>query len=364
MGAIMTGKRHFSSICLALTLITQLAPARAAQSAWYRLTGSGGDFTVEFPSRPTYEVVPVPSTGERLQTYNIAYGNNYLYFNYIDLRLKSAAAQAPIATRLEVYARGYTKTIIDAGGQVLMRTLLPDGGTEFVSKYPAGKAQEMSYEQSRVYFQGARRYVLSCTSLSTSGIDQSLAKRFFSSFQLYGMRKPGGVDKDVSKIDSNSSAGNPADTAWYRFTNLDGDFEAEFPDKPDFDTKAHPVTGAQMQVVSFTYGEYDFGVQSVELVPSLNTPAEREQWLVSATEKFLRGSESRLIRQTRRIDGALQIEAQRQLDGRTMFIKARVYARGSRGYVVHCSVFSQRLAALDEPLPARFFASFRFKWPK
>jgi hypothetical protein len=68
-----------------------------------------------------------------------------------------------------------------------------------------------------------------------------------------------------------------------------------------------------------------------------------------------------LIRQTRLTDGALQIEARRQLDGRTMFIKARVYVRGSRGYVVHCSVFSQRLAALEEPVPARFFASVRFK---
>lgn len=357
----MIGKRHFSSICLALSLIIQFAPASVALSAWYRLTGSDGDFIVEFPSQPAYEAVQVPSTGERLYTYNIAYGNNYFSFSYIDLRLNSAVTQAPIATRLEVYARGYTKTIIDAGGQVLTRTLLSDGGTEFISKYPAGKAQEISYEQLRVYFRGARRYVLSCTSLSTGGIDQSLARRFFSSFQLYGMRKLSGVDKDVRKDNSNSSAGNPSDAAWYRFTNLNGDFEAEFPDKPDFDTRAHPVTGAQMQVVSFTYGEYDFGVQSVELVPSLNTPAEQEQWLAGATEKFLTGSESRLIRQTRLTDGALQIEARRQLDGRTMFIKARVYVRGSRGYVVHCSVFSQRLAALEEPVPARFFASVRFK---
>jgi hypothetical protein len=193
----MTWKRHFSSICLVLTLITQFAPARAAQLAWYRLTESNGYFAVEFPSRPAYEVVPVPSTGEQLQTYSIAYGNNYLSFNYIDLSITSAAAKAPVAVRLEVYARGYAKTIIDAGGQVLMQTLLPDGGTEFISKYPAGKAREMSYEQSRVYFQGARRYVLSCTSLNTSGIDQSVARRFFSSFQFYGTRRPDKVDKDI-----------------------------------------------------------------------------------------------------------------------------------------------------------------------
>jgi len=357
----MTRKRYIALIYLAATLIPQLTPAVAAQAAWYKLTEANRDFAIEFPGQPTYEEVLVPGTGERLQTYHFAYGNNYFSLKYVDLRRPSTAATATAAAHLEEYALDYTKTIINAGGQVLMRTLLPDGGTEFVSKYPAGKAQEMSYEQSRVYFQGARRYVLSCTSLSTSGIDQSLAKRFFSSFQLYGMRKPRGVDKDVGKVNSNSSAGNPSDAAWYRFTNLDGDFEAEFPDKPDFDTRAHPVTGAQMQVVSFTYGEYDFGVQSVELVPSLNTPAEREQWLAGATEKFLRGSESKLIRQTRLADGALQIESRRQLDGRTMLIRARVYARGSRGYVVHCSVFSQKLAALDEPLLARFFASFRIK---
>jgi hypothetical protein len=348
----------YARLCLTLILFSALIkqPAFGAQTAWYKLASTEGDFAVEFPRRPTYEVVPVPGTGEQLQTYNIAYGNIYFSFNYIDLHPLYATA---IDTRAEEYARGYMKTISDAGGQVLMRTSLPDGGTEFASKYPAGKSREMSYEQSRVYFRGARRYVISCTSLSTSGIDQSVARRFFSSFQLYGTRRTGGLDKGVRS--SNSPAKSPDTAAWYRFESLDGDFEVEFPDKPDFDTKAHPVTGAQMQVVSFTHGEYDFGLQSVELIPPPNTPAEREQWLAGATEKFLRGSESRLIRQTRLADGALQIEARRQLDGRTMFIRARVYARGSRGYVVHCSVFSQSLAALDVPLIARFFASFRFR---
>lgn len=357
----MTWRRHIPFIYLALVLIAQLTPTAGAQSTWYKLTGPEGDFTIEFPSQPTHEEEPVLSTRERLHTYHIAYGNTYFSLSHIDLRLPSETVKASTSVRLEEYARDYTKTITAAGGQLLMRTPLPNGSMEFVSKYPAGKAQEMSYEQSRVYFRGVRRYVLSCTSLSTSGIDQALARRFFSSFHLYSTQGSNKIDKDVRKTDSDSSVKNSVAAAWYKFTTLDDDFEAEFPDKPDFDTRAHPVTGAQMQVVSFTYGDYDFGVQSVELVPLLNTPAERERWLAGATEKFLRGSESRLIRQMQLADGALQIEAQRQLDGRTMFIRARVYARGSRGYVVHCSVFSQRLAALDEPLPARFFASFRFK---
>jgi hypothetical protein len=357
----MTRKKYLPFIYLAAILITQLTPAAAAQSTWYKLTGANQDFIVEFPGRPTYEKVLVPPTGESLQTYYFAYGNNHFSLEYVDLRLPSAALKAAAAIRLQEYARDYTKTITDAGGQVLMRTLLPDGGTEFVSKYPAGKAREMSYEQARVYFQGVRRYVLSCTSLSTSGIDQSLARRFFSSFHIYGTPKTNTADKDISKVDSNSPTDAQVDAAWYRFTSLDGDFEAEFPDKPDFNTKAHPVTGAKMQIVSFTYGEYDFGVQSMDLVPPLTTLAGQEQWFAGAAEKFLRGSESRLIQQTQLADGALQIESRRQLDGKVMFIRARVYARGSRGYVVHCSVFSQRLTALDEPLPARFFASFRFK---
>jgi hypothetical protein len=357
----MTRRSHLAFIYLAAIFITQLTPARAAKSDWYKLTGVNEDFSVEFPARPTYQEEPVTSTGERLKTYNIAYGNNHFSLSYVDLRGRSATSRASASIRQEEYSRGYAKTIVDAGGQVLVRTALPDGGMEFVSKYPAGRAREMSYEQLRVYFQGARRYVLSCTSLSTSGIDQSLASRFFSSFQLYGTQKLNGVDKNARQVNSNSSAGNPSDAAWYKFTSLDGDFEVEFPDKPDYDTKAHPVTGTQMQVVSFTYGDYDVGVQSSDLVPPPNTSVEREQWLVGATEKFLRGSESRLIRQTRLSDGALQIESRRQLDGRTMFTRVRVYIRGSRGYVVSCSVFSQSLAALDEPIGARFFASFRFK---
>lgn len=357
----MTRKKHLAFIYLAAIFITQLATATAVQSTWYKLAGANRDFTVEFPGRPTYEEVLVPNTGEPLRTYHFAYGNNYFSLEYADLRLPSAATKAAATVRLQEYARDYTKTITDAGGKVLMRTLLPDGGTEFVSKYPAGKAREMSYEQSRVYFQGVRRYVLSCTSLSTSGVDQSLARRFFSSFHLYGTQGAGRADKVDRKVYSPSPTQNQDKGAWYTFTSLHGDFEAEFPDKPDYDTKAHPVTGTQVESVSFTYGDYDLSVQSSELVPPLVTSAEREQWLASATERFVRRSALKVIRQTRLVDGALQIDTRGQLDGRTMFIRARVYARGSRGYIVSCSVFSQSLAALDEPLPTRFFASFKFK---
>jgi hypothetical protein len=354
-----------NSICvyLALLLLSTFVQVSLAttQAAWYKLTGPDEDFDIEFPSLPIYEEVPVPSIGERLQTYRFAYGNNYFSLKYVDLRLPSAAAKAAAAVRLEEYARDYTKTIIDAGGQVLTRTPLADGGTEFVSKYPVGESRGTAYEQSRVYFRGTRRYVLSCTSLSASGIDQAFARRFFSSFRLRGTPMPGAEDKHANKPASNSPAGNPADATWYRFTSPDGDFEAEFPDKPHYETNAHPVTGSQMQSVSFHYGEYDLSVQISELVSPLTTRAERERWFDGAAERFVRGSESRLIRQTRLADGALQIESEREINGRRLFIRARAYARGSRAYVVSCSVFGQSLSALDEPLPARFFASFRLK---
>src|SRR6185295_18712937 len=96
--------------------------------------------------------VPVPSTGERIQTYRFAYGNNYFSLKYVDLRLPSTAAKVAAVARLEEYTREYIKTIIDAGGQVLTRTTLADSGTEFISKYPVGESRGMAYEQSRVYF--------------------------------------------------------------------------------------------------------------------------------------------------------------------------------------------------------------------
>ena len=351
--------RLYLALLLFLALIHQ--PISATQASWYKLADPGGDFVVEFPSSPTHEAVPIPGTGERLQAYRFAYSNNYLSFNYVDLHRSPAAAKAPVTDRLEEYARVYTKTIIDAGGQVLMRTPLPDGGTEFISKHPAGSSRETAYEQSRVYFRGRRRYVLSCTSLSAGGIDQSVARRFFSSFRLHGTSGSVVVGKDARNTALSSSAVNPSDAPWYRFKSLGGNFEAEFPNKPDHDTKAHPVTGAQLHSVSFHYGEYDLSVQSSELVPPLTTPAEREQWFAGAAERFVRGSQSRLIRQTRLTDGALQVESEREINGRTLFIRVRLYARGSHAYVVACSVFSRRPSALDEPLPARFFASFRLR---
>jgi hypothetical protein len=357
----MKRSEHLKYLYLTLALLTALINVRAAQTEWYLLTGPDGDFTIKFPAEPIYERIHTSPTGENGQSYHFAYGNNYFAFNYTDLRFPAQTAKITALNVIEEYARDYTKTITDAGGQVLMRTTLPDGGTEFVSKYPAGKAREMSYEQLRVYFRGSRRYVLSCTALSTSGIDQSLARRFFSSFQLYGMQRPEKVDNGIKKDHPNSPTQNTANIAWYKFKGLHGDFEAEFPDKPDYDTKAHPVTGTQVESVSFTYGVYDLSVQSSDIVPPLATHAEREQWLASATERFVRRSDLRVIRQAQLADGALQIDTRGQLDGRTMFIRARVYARSSRGYIVSCSVFSNSSTALDEPLPTRFFASFKFR---
>ena len=83
----MTWRRHIPFIYLALVLIAQFTPTAGAQSTWYKLTGPGGDFAIEFPSRPTHVEEPVPSTRERLHTYHIAYGNTYFSFSYIDLRL-------------------------------------------------------------------------------------------------------------------------------------------------------------------------------------------------------------------------------------------------------------------------------------
>jgi hypothetical protein len=357
----MKRSEHLKYLYLTLALITALINVRAAPTEWYLLTGPDGDFTIKFPAEPIHEPIHTSPTGENGQSYHFAYGNNYLAFNYTDLRFPSRVTKIPAVNIIEEYASNYTKTITDAGGQVLMRTMLPGGGTEFVSKYPASKAREMSYEQSRVYFRGSRRYVLSCTALSTSGIDQSLARRFFSSFQLYGMQRPDIADNGIKKNHPNSSTQNIANTAWYKFTSLQSDFEVEFPDKPDYDTKAHPITGTQVESVSFTYGVYDLSVQSSDIVPPLATHAEREQWLASATERFVRRGDLKVMRQTRLDDGALQIDTRGQLDGRTMFIRARVYTRSSRGYIVSCSAFSQSLAALEEPLPTRFFASFRFK---
>jgi hypothetical protein len=357
----MKSSKYLKYLYLTLALFTALINVTAAQTEWYLLTSPDGDFTIKFPAEPLYERIPTSPTGENSQSYHFAYGNNHLSFNYIDLRLPSAAAKAPTSARLEEYARDYTKTIADTGGQVLMQTPLPDGGTEFISKYPVGKSRGMAYEQSRVYFRGARRYIISCTSLSTSGIDQSFARRFFLSFRLHGTPGPVGVNIDATKATLDTPTGNPADAPWYKFTSLDGDFEAEFPDKPHQDTKAHPVTGAQLQSVSFTFGEYDLSVQSSEVVPPLTTPAERERWFAGAAERFVRGSESRLTKQARRADGALQVESRRQINGRTLLIRTRLYSRGSRAYVVTCSVFSQNPSALDEPLPTRFFASFRLR---
>lgn len=357
----MSVKAQLMRFCLALILLISLTPTANAQAAWYKLTGPDGDFAVEFPGAPVNELVPVSGTGESLQTHHFTYGNHRLDFNYRDLR-SPAATKSQVDAHLTAYARDFTRVMVEKGGQVFRRSVLLDGGVEFVSKYPAGSLRETVYEQSRVYVRGSRLYVISCTSLSDSGVDQAFAMRFFSSLRLYGLLKVrGGSTGNAGMSGAAARARKAVETQWYKFTGPDRDFVAEFPAKPHYDTKAHPVTGAEMQFVSFNYGGYDMSVYSLAIVALPASPAERGQWFAGAAEKFLRGSESTLIRQTLLVDGALQIESRRQLHGRTLFIRARLYSRGARAYGVTCSVYGRDISELDEPVPARFFASFRLE---
>jgi hypothetical protein len=342
-------------------LIVLLGSVPVAQGQWFKLKSPDGDFIVEFPNRPTYEAVLVPATGEQLHTYHFNFGNHNFYFNYMELR-SPIRSRSQVKTHIADYVQKHIRYMTDIGGQLLSRMSIPDGGVELVSKFPAGRMRETVYEQSRIYVRSTRRYVISCTSLSDSGVDQLFAQRFFNSLHLFdAINRQKGVDKNSAVPETGRTVPNAAEASWYKFTSPDGDFEAEFPAKPHLDTRAHPITGREVLDVSFAYGENDFSVTSTDLMPPLATPADREQWFVRSAEKFLRGTSSRLIRQTWLADGAMQIDSQGVLEGRTWFIRARFYLRGNRAYAVTCSTYSQSPSALDESVPSHFFNTFRLK---
>lgn len=141
---------------------------------WYVQRGSDGDFSVEFPSEPSYRLSSEQETGIPLHQYLCLFGQNHFAVSYRD--------RAEGETGVEQLAWQSVKALLAAypGLQLVRHSQLPDGGYEVGLRGTI--MGEPVYIQERYYMRGRRVYFVSTTAWNLSDSDD--APRFFSSFRF------------------------------------------------------------------------------------------------------------------------------------------------------------------------------------
>jgi hypothetical protein len=329
-----------------LIVIGALSSVSPAQVKWQPILEQEAGFTISFPGHPTYGESTAPETGQSLETYSFYYNGNTLHiaFGQILPAPKTAMeVNKVISDTADVYARN--------AGNLLRQEKLPDGGRQFdnLVKTPSG----LMHLRSRVYVRRGMMFTLSCGSYSSDGIDERIAKQFFSSFSFTN-QSTGRQVANRGKIPKKTSPKVVVSSRWHTLRGPDGDFVAEFPGKPDYSINTSLGASLPLHQYRFAYGENFFSVSYRE---QSKPGASRDLELKQALKNYhvaLPGWQ--LLRQVEMPDGYL-LEHRGMSTGYPILARTRLYLRGSRLYYV--TSMTKNLSGPNKGDLTRFFESFR-----
>jgi len=216
----------------------------------------------------------------------------------------------------DVYARN--------AGNLLRQEKLSDGGRQFdnLVKTPSG----LMHLRSRVYVHRGKMFTLSCGSYSPTGIDERIAKQFFSSFRFMG-ESPRRQAAARGNIPKKSSPKVETSRRWYTLRGPDSDFVIEFPGKPDYSTDASLGARIPLHQYRFAHGENFFSVSYRERSEPGASPELELKQALKNYYAALPGWE--LLQQVEMPDG-YQIEHRGMSTGYPILARTRLYLRGSR----------------------------------
>jgi hypothetical protein len=166
-----------STILIAAYLITTLPQASAAQAKWQRITDREAGFTISFPGKPTYKQLINPVTDEPMENYAFAYGLHYLqimFWTLTDPPRSRDEAIKMLNNMVQVYGRN--------AGILVKQEKLPDGGRQYDNVLEDD--QGTLHLRTRLYLRRGTFYQVSYGTYAKEGINEGLARQFFSSFRI------------------------------------------------------------------------------------------------------------------------------------------------------------------------------------
>jgi hypothetical protein len=327
-------------------LFTALSQVTAAQSSWQQLTDKEAGFTISFPGKPTYEQSADPTLIHQTEKYKFFYSDRLLQITFAPL-VSQPHTPAELSDAFSEITRVHTKD-----GRLLRQLKLPDGARQYdnVTTGQNGTA----YHRTRVYIRNGRYYAISYSMYTADGLDEREAERFFSSFRF--------IDGSAAQptVVHRSTPGRKAihrakRDGWHTFRSPDGDFVVSFPGKPEFKEFPNPDTRISDYKYYFHYGENTF-IVSYREEPIAATEPERVMQRV--LKKGLENNSVWRVLQHRQMKGGGHyIESQGIIEGTPVYMRTKLYLRGTRLYYV--STITQNLTGPNNNDVVKFLSSFR-----
>jgi hypothetical protein len=164
--------------CLLITLILITISATAAvQSPWREITDREGGFSINFPERPKYQQIPNKTYGFTSESYSFFYRNHDLRISFVPLDPAPKTLSEAIKA-LNDSSASYTTGF----GKLVRQDKLEDGGRQYENIY--SDHGTLMQVRTRLYVRHGNLYTLSCTTDASPGIDEDIARQFFSSFKF------------------------------------------------------------------------------------------------------------------------------------------------------------------------------------
>jgi hypothetical protein len=339
--------KHVAQLFLvSLILLIAQQHTVSSQNTWQQITDGEAGFTISFPAKPIYEQSNDPTLSHQTEKYKFFYNGRYMQIIFASLnkRLQTPADLSDAFAEI---------TRVQANDGILLRQVkLPDGGRQYdnVTTDATGTA----YHRTRVYIRNGRYYALTYSMYANDGIDERDAERFFSAFRFIESRLGSEATARIGKTGT-SNIKNTQRKGWYTFNSPDGSFTADFPGKPDYQEFPNTLTGIPDHKYYFHFGENTFIVSYREEPLAATQPQEVMRRTVEG--EMENNSQWRELHHVQMRDGGHYIEIQGIVDGMPVFMRTKIYLRGTRLY--HISALTQNLTGPNQADVTRFLSSFR-----
>lgn len=143
---------------------------------WYPFRSPDGNFTVEFPGKPTYQLDSSPESVDSFHRYHYFYGENIFQVSYREFPEAGTQPEQVLRRAIEIY------TAPTAGRRILRQERLPDGAYLIVSQGVTNAVP--FYSQTRLYVRSSRVYYVTTLTQDLAGPNNNDLVRFFASFHL------------------------------------------------------------------------------------------------------------------------------------------------------------------------------------
>ncbi|MGB7925731.1 MAG: hypothetical protein WCF57_21010 [Pyrinomonadaceae bacterium] len=341
--------QRLALILFSILILLIALPQRAfAQVSWQQLTDKEAGFTIGFPGKPTYEQSADPTLVHQTESYRFFYNDRRLQSIFAPLT-RQLQTSADVSDAFAEITRVQAKD-----GRLLRQVKLPDGGRQYdnVTTSQNGTA----FHRTRVYIHNGRYYAISYSIYAADGLDEREAEHFFSSFRFINgaAAQPTVINKSKPRKSNGDKARR---NSWYSFRSPDGDFVVSFPGRPEFREFPNPSTRISDYKYYFHYGENTFIVSFREEPAAATQP---EIFLRQALEKALENNSIwRVLQHKQMRDGGHYIESQGVIDGTPVYMRTKLYLRGTRLYYI--STITQNLTGPNKDDVVKFLSSFRLR---